>query len=471
MVVPSRSDWMTVTFYEQIELLREAARCAESYLRTLEERPVFPDTDALAGLDEFDEPLPDTSCAAADTLAMLDRVGTPGTVSQVGGRYFGFVDGGALPIGVAARWLADTWDQNTAHYVMSPVASRLEEVCERWLVDLLHLPSGTAAGFVPGTTLANLSGLAAGRNELLRRTGWDVAQSGLYGAPPIPVIVGADAHAAVRKSLALLGMGDAQTQVVPVDEQGRFRLDRWPRLSTPPLVVAQAGNVNSGAFDPIGEMCERTHDAGGWIHVDGAFGLWAAAAPSLADLCAGMERADSWAVDAHKTLNVPYDCGIVLCRDRQALLAAFRASASYFQWSERRDPMNYTPSMSKRARVVELWAILKTLGRSGVAQLVEQLRDNARYFAEGLANEGFVVHNDVVFNQVLASCGDDAETAKTLAHIQTSGECWFGGSTWQDRAVIRVSVCSWATTREDIDRSVAAFSAGRQAAREQDATG
>jgi glutamate/tyrosine decarboxylase-like PLP-dependent enzyme len=456
---------MSDTFESQIQLLREAARCAEQYLRTVDDRAVFPRPEAIHALGQFAEPLPERPTEPHDVLAMLHRVGSPGTVAQIGGRYFGFVDGGALPIGVAARVLADTWDQNTAHYVMSPVGAQLEEVCEGWLVELLGLPEGTAAGFVTGTTLANLSGLAAGRNELLRRRGWDVAESGLYGAPPIPVVVGADAHAAVRKSLSLLGMGDAHTIVVPVDDQGRMRIDRFPRLEEPSLVVAQAGNVNSGAFDPVGEITERTHAAKGWVHVDGAFGLWAAAVPALAPLVRGIDRADSWAVDAHKTLNVPYDCGIVFCREREALEAAFRASASYFQWSDQRDPMRYTPSMSKRARAVELWAVLKTLGRDGVIRLVEQLCAHARYFADRLAGEGFSVLNDVVLNQVLVACRDDDETRRTLADLQTSGECWCGGSTWKGRSVIRISVCSWATTRDDIDRSVRAFVAAREAAR------
>lgn len=461
---------MSATTGEQLKLLDQARAYAEQYIRTLDDRPVFPSPEALEALDQFDEPLPDDSSDPADTLEMLDRVGSPGTVAQTGGRYFGFVNGGSLPIGLAARWLADTWDQNTAHHVMSPVASRLEEVCERWLVDLFQLPLGTAAGFVTGTTLANFSGLAAGRNELLRRRGWSVAEKGLYGAPPLRVIVGADAHAAVQKSLMLLGMGDAHTETVPVDGQGRMRVDRLPRLDSPTLVVAQAGNVNSGGFDPVGEICNVAHSADGWVHVDGAFGLWAGASPSHALLYQGAEKADSWAVDAHKTLNVPYDCGIVLCRERDALVSAFRTSAAYFQWSSHRDPMNYTPSMSKRARAVELWAILKTLGRSGVAQLVERLCANAQYFAERLVNEGFQIHNDVVFNQVLASGVDDEETSATLEGVQASGECWCGGSTWNGRAVIRVSVCSWATTREDVERSVAAFVAARSAARRQ-ATG
>lgn len=456
---------MSDSFDPQIALLKSALRYAEEYLTAIEERPVFPSVDTLRALDHFDEPLPDVSSEASETLSMLHRIGSPSTVAQVGGRYFGFVNGGALPVGVAARVLADVWDQNTAHYVMSPVAARLEQVCEGWLTDLLGLPEGTAAGFVTGSTLANLSGLAAGRNELLRRRGWDVVQDGLYGAPPISVFVGQDAHAVVRKSLALLGMGEAHMHVIPVDDQGRLDMDHFPQLNEPALVVAQAGNVNSGAFDPFGEICARTHEAGGWVHVDGAFGLWAAAVPSLRPLVPGITDADSWAVSAHKTLNVPYDCGIVFCRDRGALEAAFRTSAAYFQWSDERDPMRYTPSMSKRARSVELWAILRSLGRDGVVRLVEQLCTHAQDFAHQLGAEGFQIHNDVVFNQVLVSCGTDEETGRTLAAIQELGECWCGGSTWHGRSVIRVSVCSWSTTQEDIRRSVQAFSKARQLAR------
>ncbi len=448
-----------------LDLLRRAHECAERYVTSLPDRRVFPSEEALAALDELDEPLPEAPTEPARTLEVLERVGAPATVAQTGGRYFGFVDGGMLPVGLAARWMADTWDQNTAHYVMSPVAAKLEGVCERWLVDLLGLPAGTAAGFVTGTTLANFSGLAAGRNELLRRKGWDAVEAGLYGAPPLRVVVGADAHAAVHKTLSLLGMGERHVETVPVDDQGRMRSDRLPRLDGPALVVTQAGNVNSGAFDPIGDVCDAVHEANGWVHVDGAFGLWAGASPALRELYAGIEKADSWAADGHKTLNVPYDCGIAFCRDREAFLAAFRASASYFQWSAHRDPMNYTPSMSKRARSIELWAVLKTLGRSGVARLVDGLCAHARRFAERLRAEGFEVHNDVVFNQVLASCGGDDElTSSVLEDLQSGGVCWCGGSTWNGTAVIRVSVCSWATTEEDIERSVAAFVAARRRA-------
>ncbi len=446
------------------DLLERAQEMAREYVETVGDRRVFPSDEDLAALGQLEEPLPSSPSAPRDTLELLHAVGSPATVAHTGGRYFGFVNGGALPVGMAARWLADAWDQNTAHYVMSPIAAKLEEVCEGWLAELLGLPDGSAAGFVTGTTLANFSGLAAGRNHLLRLQGWDVVEKGLYGAPPLRVIVGAGAHAAVHKTLSLLGMGNAHTEVVPVDAQGRLRADAFPELDAPALVALQAGNVNTGAFDPVGQVTERVRAAGGWVHVDGAFGLWAGASPNLRDLYAGVETADSWAVDAHKTLNVPYDCGIVLCRDREALVGAFRATASYFQWSEERDPMNYTPSMSKRARSVELWAVLRSLGREGVAQLVDGLCAHARRFAERLEEEGFSVLNDVVFNQVLVRCSDDALTSETVEVVQRSGELWCGATVWQERPAIRLSVCSWATTADDIDRSVAALVVARESA-------
>ncbi|MEM7307953.1 MAG: aminotransferase class V-fold PLP-dependent enzyme [Planctomycetota bacterium] len=447
------------------ELLRQAHAYAERYVAGARDRRAFPDAASIAALAELDGPLPDGPSDPETVLAQLDRVGSPATAAQTGGRYFGFVTGGSLPVGLAARWLGDAWDQNTAVSAMSPVANKLEELCERWVAELLGLPAGTAAGFVTGTTLANVCALAAARGELLARQGWNVAEAGLYGAPPIRLILGADAHAAVKKALALLGLGTERAEIVPVDDQGRMRLDRFPELDGEALVVTQAGNVNSGAFDPIGEVCERVHAAGGWVHVDGAFGLWAGASPSLASLYGGIEQADSWAADAHKTLNVPYDCGVVLCRHRAALVAALGATAAYLEPGAERDGMCYTPSMSKRARAVELWAVLRTLGRSGVAELVDRLCALARLFAERLRAEGFDVLNEVCFNQVLASCGDDHETTRTLAEVQASGECWCGGSVWRGRQVIRVSVCSWATTEEDVERSVRAFVAARERAR------
>ena len=438
-------------------LLDTARQFAGEYIDTLEDRPVFPAEPSLQAMNALDERLPENPSEPLEVLKLLHGIGSPASVAQTSGRYFGFVNGGILPVGLAAKWLADVWDQNTAHYVMSPINSRLEEVCERWIVSLLRLPEGTAAGFVSGTTIANFSGLCAGRNELLRRRGWDVGKKGLYGAPRIRVIVGADAHAAVYKSNSMLGLGSDNVEIVSADDQGRMRPDQMPKLDEGALVVAQAGNVNSGAIDPVGAICDRARASGSWVHVDGAFGLWARVLPAMNEICDGIEKADSWSVDAHKTLNVPYDSGMILCRDREALMSAFKASASYFQWSEHRDSMNFRPAMSNRARVIDLWAVLKTLGREGVQELVEQLCQNARLFARLLAEHGFQIHNDVVFNQVLVSCEENALTTTTLRNIQASGECWCGGSTWRGRAVIRISVCDWATTPKDVERSVRAF--------------
>src|SRR5438874_9715695 len=445
-------------------LLDQVRQFAGEYIDDRDRRRVFPDEKSLKAMDVLDEPLPENPSTPSVILQQLHQIGSNAAVNQTAGRYFGFVNGGILPVGLAARWMADVWDQNTAHYVMSPISSRLEEICERWIVSLLGFPEETAAGFVSGTTIANFSGLCAGRNELLRRRDWDVASKGLYGAPKIRVVASADAHAAVHKSISMLGLGSENVELVPVDDQGRMRTDQMPKLDEAALVVTQAGNVNSGAIDPVGPLCEHAHASDSWVHVDGAFGLWARALPSMRKTCDGIEMADSWSLDAHKTLNVPYDSGIIACRHREALMSAFKASASYFQWSEHRDSMNFRPSMSARARVIELWAVLKTLGRQGVRRLVEQLCENARSFAKLLSDQGFEIHNDVVFNQVLASCDDDALTRATLQNIQSSGECWCGGSTWDGRAVIRISVCDWATTPQHIERSVRAFVKARATA-------
>ena len=457
MIEPANSEHFSL-------LLDRARQFAGEYIDQLEQRPVFPTQDSLRAMQAFEEPLPEHSSDPFTVLAQLHKIGSRAAVAQTSGRYFGFVNGGMLPVSLAAKWLGDVWDQNAVLYVMSPINSRLEEICERWMVSLLRFPEETAIGFVSGTTIANFSGLCAGRNELLRRRGWDVAKEGLYGAPRFRVIVGADAHAAVYKSISMLGLGTNNLEIVPSDDQGRMRPNQMPKLEEPALVIAQAGNVNSGAIDPVGEICDRAHAAGSWVHVDGAFGLWARVLPSMHEICDGIEKADSWSVDAHKTLNVPYDSGMILCRHREALTNAFKASASYFQWSEHRDGMNFRPSMSSRARVIELWAVLKTLGREGVQRLVEHLCENAREFARRLSEQEFQIHNEVIFNQVLVSCGDDALTTATLQNIQRSGECWCGGSSWRGKAVIRISVCDWATTPKEIERSVRAFMTARSAA-------
>ena len=453
------------------ELFQPAQAFARAYMMGVRERNVFPTDEALAGLAEFDEPLPDGPEDAVEILRRLQAHGSPATVATTGGRYFGFVVGGALPAATAARWLADAWDQVSALHVISPVASRLEEVCERWIVDLLGLPADTVAGFVSGTSSATLCGLAAGRNVLLERTGWDANQRGLFGAPELRVVMSEQAHATVPKALALLGLGRERVEFVPADDQGRMIPSRMPGLDGRCLVIAQAGNVNSGSFDPLDEIGERARRAGAWLHVDGAFGLWAAASRDKRALTRGIEAADSVSVDAHKTLNAPYDSGVILCRHRDALVSALQATESYILYGERRDGMLYTPEMSRRARAIELWATLKALGRSGVEELVDRLCRHARRFADLLAARGFRVLNDVVFNQVLVACERPELTAATLAGIERSGECWCGGATWRGEPVIRISVCSWATTEADVDRSVEAFArASEEAERSLDAT-
>ena len=410
----------------------------------------------------FREKLPDQPVDPYHVLEKLHQFGSPATVAQTGGRYFGFVNGGIVPTALAAKWLADVWDQNAALYVISPIVSVLEEVCEEWLVDLLGLPQNTAAGFVSGTSTASLCGLVAGRDYLLRKNGWDVSSRGLFGAPEIRVVLGAGAHSTVYKALSILGLGKDRLIQVPTDEQGRMRADLLPELDSNTLLILQAGNVNSGAFDPFIEICSKARAADAWVHIDGAFGLWAATSPRLKHLTAGIELADSWSVDAHKTLNAPYDSGLILCRHRDALTQALHMTGSYIIYSENRDGMLYSADMSRRARAVELWATLMALGRSGVAGLIEDLQQKAAFFADRLRQAGFSVLNEVCFNQVLVSSGDPQQTKELLKLIQASGECWCGGASWHGDDVIRVSVCSYRTTRQDIDRSIQAFVAARR---------
>jgi glutamate/tyrosine decarboxylase-like PLP-dependent enzyme len=446
------------------DLFEQAKSHAYEYMDGVFERNVYPTEAALENLKAFDEPLPGAPADPAEMLRMLHEYGSPATVTHTGGRYFGLVVGSVFPPVIAAKWLADVWDQISVLYVTSPVVAKLEAVCEKWLIELLGLPEECVAGFVSGTSMAILCGLAAGRYELLRKVGWDVNSQGLFGAPPIRVVIGAEAHASVFKALALLGLGKDRVELVPVDDQGRMLAAQVPALDSNTLVILQAGNVNSGSFDPLDEICDLARAAGAWVHVDGAFGLWAAASRAKQYLTRGMEKADSWSVDAHKTLNTPYDSGIVLCRHREALVAAMQASGSYILYSENRDGMLYTPEMSRRSRAIELWATLKTIGKSGVEELVDGLCDRARQFAGLVQVEGFQVLNDVVFNQVLVACDTPEQTTATLENLQQSGECWCGGAKWHDTPVIRVSVCSWATTAEDIQRTAAAFVKARRLA-------
>ncbi|MEZ4860823.1 MAG: aminotransferase class V-fold PLP-dependent enzyme [Caldilineaceae bacterium] len=439
------------------ELLHDAAERGVRYLAGINARSVVAPTAAVTALTQFDEALPAAPTAPAQTLALLDEVGSPATAATTGGRYFGFVTGGALPAALAASWLATAWDNNSGLSIMSPTTAKLEEVALRWLIDLLDLPPTTGGGFVTGATMANFTALAAARHALLARQGWNVEEQGLFGAPPLTVVVGAEVHVSLLKALSLLGLGRERVVRVPVDDQGRMRADALPSLDECTILCLQAGNVNSGASDPLEQLCAAARQAGAWSHVDGAFGLWAAVTPSRAHLVTGLNQADSWATDSHKWLNTPYDSGIVFCRNGDHLRAAMSTSAAYLAQSDGREPYHYTPEMSRRARGVEVWAVLRSLGRSGLADLIERCCGYAAQFAAGLTAAGYSVLNDIVLNQVLVSFGDDARTRRVIEAVQAEGTCWCGGTTWHGHAAMRISVSSWATTAADVELSLAAI--------------
>jgi len=438
-------------------LLNDAAARATRYLDELDERTVAPSPEAVARLRELDDPLPEEPQDPATVLALLDDVGSPATVATAGRRFFGFVIGGSLPGAVAASWLATAWDQNAGLHAATPVGAALEETALRWLLDVLSLPPASGGAFVTGATMANFTALAAARHAVLERTGWDVEANGLFGAPPITVVVGGEAHPSVIKALGLLGLGRDRVHTVPADEQGRMRPEALPRLERPAIVCIQSGNVNTGATDPAAEICAAAHQADAWVHVDGAFGLWAAAAPGRARLVSGVADADSWATDAHKWLNVPYDSGVAFVRDPECLRRAMTITAPYLTVGSQREPSHYTPELSRRARGVEVWAALRSLGRAGLADLVERTCRHAARFAEGLAGAGYEVLNEVVLNQVLVSFGDRQATERVIARIQADGTCWCGGTVWQGHHAMRISVSSWATAEEDVERSLAAI--------------
>jgi glutamate/tyrosine decarboxylase-like PLP-dependent enzyme len=389
-------------------------------------------------------------------LALLDEIGSPATVATTGGRYFGFVIGGTLPAALAVNWLAGAWDQNAGLSVVSPVAARIEEIVLGWILDLLGLSVTCGGGFVTGTTMANFTCLAAGRTALLKRAGWNVEEDGLFGAPPVKVVVGDEAHVSLLKALSLLGLGRSRVVSVSTDEQGRIRTDALPEFDDRTLVCIQAGNVNSGAFDPAPEICRRAREAGAWVHVDGAFGLWAAASSRYAELVDGYSLADSWAIDCHKWLNVPYDSGIAVVRKAEHLRTAMSLSAAYLQTSDVREPCHYTPEVSRRARGIELWAALRSLGREGLTDLIERNCRQAKVFAGRLREAGFEVLNDVVLNQVVVSFGTAEETRRVIAELQNEGTCWCGGTQWRGHTAMRISLSSWATTEEDVERSLEA---------------
>jgi glutamate/tyrosine decarboxylase-like PLP-dependent enzyme len=437
--------------------LISTAQRAARYLREIEERTVAPTGAAVDRLRTLGGPLPASPANPDEILSLLDEVAAPATVVNAAGRYFGYVTGGTLPASLIAAWLTSVWDQNCGLAVMSPAAAKLEEIALSWVLEALALPASWGGGIVTGATMANFCGLAAARHALLERAGWDAERQGLFGAPPIQVVVGDEVHASMLKALALAGFGRERVVRGPVDAQGRIRADALPALDSRSLVCIQAGNVNTGAFDPAAEICARAREAGAWVHADGAFGIWAAASPRYRHLTNGFEQADSLATDAHKWPNVGYDCGIVLVREPKYLRAAMSISAAYITPGEGREPHHHTPEMSRRARGIELWAALLSLGCEGLAELIERTCRHAQRFAAELRAAGYSVLNDVVINQVLVSFGSAARTIEVVRRLQEEGVCWCGSTEWQGQIAMRISVSSWATTDRDVDLSLQAM--------------
>jgi glutamate/tyrosine decarboxylase-like PLP-dependent enzyme len=439
------------------DVLELAANKARRYVRDVSGRRVGPSEAAVAALAELYEPFPTSPSDPRDVIERLDQIGSGATVATTGGRYFGFVIGGMVPATMAANWLATAWNQNAALRVMSPIAAELEEVVLGWVCEALGLPLDCAGGLVTCATMANFTALVTARQALLARAGWDVAADGMFGAPLIEVVIGAEAHASILKALSLAGFGRKRVTIVEADDQGRMRAEKLPRLSERTIVCIQAGNVNTGAFDPAGEICQAARDKRAWVHVDGAFGLWARISRKYDHLTRGFEQADSWATDAHKWPNVGYDSGLVLVRDGVALRASMGITAAYLEPGSRREPMHHVPEASRRARGVELWAALKSLGRSGLSALIERTCGHAQRFAQELRKAGFEVLNDVVTNQVLVTFGRPEVTREVIRRVQADGTCWCGGTVWQGKTAMRISVCSWATTETDVERSLEAI--------------
>jgi glutamate/tyrosine decarboxylase-like PLP-dependent enzyme len=443
--------------------LGEAYQQALAFLSGLPDRPVgsaatLPELRAALG-----GPLPEHPTDPAEVVAALAAAAEPGLVATPSGRFFGFVIGGATPAALAADWLTSTWDQNTGLAFLAPAATVVEEVAGAWLAQLLGLPAGVSVGYVTGGQMANLTALAAARHEVLRRAGWDVEADGLTGAPPIRVLVGEEHHSTIDRALRFLGLGTGVLVPVDVDDQGRMLpaalRERLRGISGPAIVCAEVGNVNTGSIDPVGEISDLGHEAGAWVHVDGAFGLWAAASERLRPLLDGVDRADSWATDAHKWLNVPYDSGLVFCAHPAAHRAAMGIRASYLVHGapDERDPLDYNPEFSRRGRGFAVYAAIRALGRSGVAELVDRCCALARRFADRLAgHEGVEVLNEVVLNQVLVRF-HTADTRQVVERVQREGTCWLTPTTWHGQAAMRISVSNWSTDESDVDRSVAAI--------------
>lgn len=441
--------------------LTAAYSSALAFLTDLPDHPVGAAPDREALLAALDGPLPEGPQPAGGVIEQLAAAADPGIMRSTSGRFFGFVVGGSTPAALAADWLTATWDQNAGLFALAPAASVIEEVTGRWLRELLGLPGHATVAFVTGGQMANFTGLAAARHEVLRRAGWNVEVDGLHGSPRLRVLVGAERHDTIDRALRYLGVGTAAIEAVAADEQGRMDPAALARAldgaDGPIIVCAQAGGVNSGAIDPVGEICDRAHRAGAWVHVDGAFGLWAAASPSRRHLLDGVEKADSWATDAHKWLNVPYDSGLLFCAHPQAHRAAMSVRAGYLIHGSG-DAIDLTPELSRRARGIPVYAAIRHLGRAGVAALVDGGCGAATRFAESLAaHDGVRIHNEVTLNQVLVSFDDDDRTRAVVRRVQDDGTCWVSGSVWRGRAVMRISVTNWSTDLDDVDASVTAM--------------
>ncbi len=447
---------------DRSSLLASVQQHASRWFDALEKRPVW----AMASGDELRRmlggALPEKGEAPEKIIEALASAGTKGTVASAGPRYFGFVTGGSYPVALAADWLVSAWDQNGAIYVLSPLVSVVEQITGAWLREIAGLPATMSFGFVTGGYMANFTSLAAARHHVLQNAGWDVEANGLFGAPPVDVIVSEESHYTVPMALRLLGLGANRVRRIPTDNQGRMRADALAAAlrggKGPCIVCAQAGNVNTGAFDPLEELAELTKERGAWLHVDGAFGLWAAASPKHAALIRGIEKVDSVASDAHKWINVPYDCGIMFCAHETSHRSAMALAAAYIVTTEgERDPRDFVPELSRRGRAIPAYAAVRAFGRQGFAELIERNCRQARRFAEALRDAGYEVLNDVVLNQVLVSFGTSEQTQRTIAAIQEDATCWCGGTVWKGRTAMRISVSNWSTTDEDVEQSIEAM--------------
>lgn len=437
----------------QYSILDTASKQASVYLNSIPDRRVFPDETSLKQLQELSFLLPDEGTSNKKVLEVLNTIGSINTVASNGGRYFGFVFGGTLPVSLAANWLAGAWDQNAVFKISSPISAQIEKITSTWLLDLLRLPPRSAVGFVTGTTMANFSAVVAARYKICKQLGWDIKSRGMNGAPAIRIVTGSEIHASMQRALLLAGFGLDNLIKIPTDNQGRIQEGQIPELDESTLLCLQAGNVNTGALDRVRDICTRANEKGAWVHIDGAFGMWARVSPGLNEFTDGYDLADSWAIDLHKWLNVPYDSGLVICKEATALQNALSVSAAYLPETTEPEPYFYTPEMSKRARAIDTWAALYSLGKNGVIDLVERCCALAKRFAANLESAGFDILNEVTLNQVLISFGDPEQTNQIIKAIQEDGTCWCGGTVWQGKTAMRISVSSWMTTEDDIDRS------------------